>query len=163
MREILHVHRRRLLSGRLQPGVQAKIADDEIGSAVAGEVASNDAVPPAVALLQAARLLFYQSTVSRVVKDRNGHPFAHDNEIRFPIAVDVFPHGIRNHSDVGKSGRRFVSDVREVSATIVFQKNAPRIETVTAGNAAAPHEQVNCTIAVKVSGDGTRAAQSKRR
>src|SRR5438105_12842775 len=53
VREILHVHRHRLAASRLQSRVETKIGNNEVHSSAAGEVAGDDAIPPAVALVEA--------------------------------------------------------------------------------------------------------------
>src|SRR5205814_1717375 len=100
VREVLHVHRRGLGSRGLKPGVEAEVSHYEIHSAVPGEVASDDPVPPAIALLEPAHLELYQLALTGVVEDGDGHPFAYDNEIGTTVAVDILPDRIRYHPQV---------------------------------------------------------------
>src|SRR5205814_9143710 len=52
LRKILHIHRHWLTVAGMQSTVEAKVGDDEIRFSIAGKITGNDAVPPAVALLE---------------------------------------------------------------------------------------------------------------
>src|SRR6202030_4388191 len=115
-------------------------ANDEIHAAVAGEVPSDDAVPPAVALLEAGRGLFDESAVASVMKDGDGHPFADDDEIRSAVAINILPDGVGDNSDVRESRRCLVGDVGEFAVTIVLEQHALRIDAVTSRHATSADE-----------------------
>ena len=99
MRKVLHVHRHRLVLLRLEPAIEAQVADDEIDLAIAREIPSDDAVPPAVALLDAGNGHLHQPAVACIVKHRDRHPLADDDEIRPAVAVDVLPDRVSHHPD----------------------------------------------------------------
>ena len=162
MRKILHVHRHRLVLRCLEAGVEAQVTDDEIHAAVPGEVSSDDAVPPAVALLESRHVHLHQPAVALVVENGDRHPLADDDEIGPAITVDVLPECVRHHADVREAGRCLVGDVGEVPATIVLEQHALRIESITPGNAASTDEQIDCTIAVKISRRHAGSADRQR-
>ena len=117
--EILHVHRHRLTRVRLEPGVETEIGHYEINPAMTGKIPGDDAVPPAVALLESRHVHLHELPVTGVVEDRDGHPLADDDEVRPAISVDVLPHGIGHHADVRETGRCLVGDICELATTII--------------------------------------------
>src|SRR5207247_11201300 len=96
--EVLHVHAGRLCGRSVQPRVQAEIADDEIDPAIAVDVGRNNPIPPAGAVLQTLRRQACKARAG-VAEDRDRHPFAHDDEIEAPVAVQVGPQRVGYHDD----------------------------------------------------------------
>src|SRR4029077_16115752 len=136
---------------------------DEIHSAVPGEVAGDDPIPPPVALLEPGDIELYQLSVTRVVENRDRHPLAYHDQVRSPVAVNILPYRIRHHSHVRQSRRGLVRYICELSVAIVVQKNAPRIDTVAARHAATANEQIHSAVAIEVCRFDARTAEGEGR
>src|SRR2546425_12857121 len=97
---VLRVHRDRLAVARVKTGVETQVADDEVHTAVTGEIARYDAIPPPLAPLEPECGRAHEPPTASVVEDRDGHPLAHDHEIGPAVAVHVPPDGVGHHPHV---------------------------------------------------------------
>ena len=114
------------------------------------EVTGHDAIPPAVAPLEAGRVQADELAAARIVEDRDRHPFAHHHEIDPAVAVHVLPDRVGHHADPRQVGRELRGDVREVAVAVVLEQHALGRGAVPPRHDAPAHEQIDVAIAVVV-------------
>ena len=156
--EVLHIHRHRLRLAGVQAGVPAHVADDEVDAAVPGEVTRDDAIPPPLAVLQARRVPSDELPAAGVVEHRDGHPFAHDDQIGAAVAVHVPPDRVGHHADMLELGREPLGHVGEVPVAVVLEQRALGIGAVVPRHHAPAHEEIDVPVAVVVGRRHARAA-----
>jgi hypothetical protein len=156
--EILDEHAHRRGGAGLEPAVQTQVAEREVDPPVAVEVGRDHAIPPAVAALEAGRGRAREAPVAGVVEDGDGHPLAHHDQVGAPVAVDVGPRRVGDHTGAGEAGSELPRRVGEAAAAVVDEEHARPRHAVRARGAAAADEQVDVAVAVVVRGGDARAA-----
>ena len=134
----------------MKTSVETQVADDEVHTAVTGEIARHDAIPPPLAALETGCRHAHEPPAAGVVEDRDGHPLAHDHEVGPAVAVHVPPHGVGHHPHVLEVGREPPRDVGEVPVAVVLEHHAPRIGSVAPRHDAAAHEEIDVAVTVVI-------------
>ena len=80
-----------------------------------------------------------------------------DQQVGTLVAVDVGPHGGRDHADVAQTGRELVGHVDEFSADVAVEETA-RCLRIFAGHDATADEEVGFAVAVEIGRGDRRGA-----
>ena len=75
----------------MQATVNAEVAHDEIHASIPREITGDDAIPPALTLLQTRTRELFELSAPLVAENGDRHPLADNDQIDFAIAGDILP------------------------------------------------------------------------
>lgn len=121
--EVVDIERERCVGGRAIRVVQTHVSGDHVDVAIAVEIGRCDALPPARELTQTRFDGGIAKPPAIVAQERDGHPFAGNEQVWDSVGVDIGPARVRHGPQLGQRGRGFIRYVAE-HAPLVMQQPA---------------------------------------
>ena len=148
--KIIDVHDHRMLRAGPETGIQAVVANDKIGVAVAIKVSAFNAVPPACRSAQPDLLGDIGELTPIIAQHFDGHPFAHNDQIGVFVAIKIAPDGVFDHAQFLQHRSDLGTDVPKISPPIVVEDIAIHGYPVHQGGKTHAYKKIEVTILVVI-------------